>query len=131
MTCHSQIWQNAPMLAPVRESYAQHKPLEWNRVYRIPKYVYFNHSIHVQKGIGCTSCHGQMETMPLMHKVNPFYMRDCLACHTHPEEHIRPKEEVFNIFWKTPNNQKELGSQLVKDYHIPKERLTDCTVCHR
>jgi hypothetical protein len=131
MTCHSQIWQNAAILAPVRESYAQHKPLEWRRVYRIPKYVYFNHSIHVQKGIGCTSCHGEIANMPLTWKANPFYMRNCLACHREPEKHIRPKSEVFNPFWTQPANQESIGAKLVEEYHIPKDRLTDCYTCHR
>jgi hypothetical protein len=131
MTCHSQIWTNAPMLKPVRDSFAQGKPLEWNRVYRLPKYVYFNHRIHVNQGIGCTSCHGQVQNMPLTWKAKPFYMKDCLACHRNPESHIRPREEVFNPNWIPPKNQTELGSKLVKKYHIPKERLTDCYTCHR
>jgi hypothetical protein len=131
MTCHSQIWQNAPMLARVRESYANHQPLEWNRVYRIPKYVYFNHSIHVQKGIGCTSCHGEIGAMPLTWKANPFYMKDCLECHRNPEKYIRPKEDVFRLNWIPPKNQTELGARLVEEYRIPKQRLTDCNTCHR
>jgi hypothetical protein len=131
MTCHSQIWQGSPMLKPVRESLAQYKPLEWNRVYRLPKFVYFNHSIHVNKGIGCTSCHGPIQTMPLTWKANAFYMKDCLACHREPEKYIRPQSEVFNVYWTAPKNQRELGSELVRKYHIPKERLMDCYACHR
>jgi hypothetical protein len=131
MTCHSQIWQNAPMLQPVRDSFKNGTPLEWNRVTRIPHYVYFDHSIHVQKGIGCTSCHGDISRMPLTWKVRTFYMRDCLSCHRDPEKYIRPEEDVFNTDWKAPINQLELGALFVEKYHIPKQRLTDCMTCHR
>ncbi|MEO5969782.1 MAG: cytochrome c3 family protein [Bdellovibrionia bacterium] len=131
MTCHSQIWQGSPLLEPVRQSFARYKPLEWNRVHRLPKFVYFNHSIHVNKVIGCTSCHGPIQTMPLTWQANSFYMRDCLTCHREPEKYIRPQSEVFNVYWTAPTNQQELGSELVRKYHIPKERLTDCYTCHR
>lgn len=131
MTCHSQIWQNAAILEPVRESYAKHIPLKWNRVYRIPKYVYFNHSIHVNKGVGCTSCHGEIGAMPMTWKESPFYMRNCLACHRDPETRLRPQSEVFDPFWIKPENQESIGRRLVKENHIPKERLTDCYTCHR
>lgn len=131
MTCHSQIWQNAAILEPVRQSYAKQIPLQWNRVYRIPKYVYFNHSIHVNKGVGCTSCHGDIGAMPMTWKQNPFYMRNCLACHRHPEQNLRPQSEIFDPFWKKPQDQESIGQRLVEENHIPKERLTDCYVCHR
>jgi hypothetical protein len=131
MTCHSQIWQDAPMLKPVRDSFAQGNPLQWNRIYRLPKYVYFNHSIHVNKGIGCTSCHGPIETMPLTAKSQPFYMRNCLACHREPEKFLRPKDRIFDLHWQAPSNQAEVGARLVGAYHIPKDRLTDCYTCHR
>jgi hypothetical protein len=131
MTCHSQIWQNAPMLKPVRDSFKDGTSLKWNRVTRIPHYVYFDHSIHVQKGIGCTSCHGDISRMPLTWKVRTFYMRDCLSCHRNPEKYIRPEDDVFNPDWKAPSNQLELGALFVEKYHIPKQRLTDCMTCHR
>ena len=131
MTCHSQIWQEAPMLKQVRESLAQSKPLIWNRVNRLPRYVYFDHSIHVNQGIGCSSCHGRVEEMPLMAKVRSFYMRDCLSCHREPEKYIRPRSEIFNAHWIPPKNQAELGKKLVKEYEIPKYRLMDCYTCHR
>lgn len=135
MTCHSQIWQQAPVLKPVRESYAQNRPIQWNRVHRIPKYVYFDHSIHVNKGIGCTSCHGRIDSMPLTWKVNPFYMKDCLSCHRAPENQMRPSDRIFDSpwmeKWDPPKNQLELGAQLLREHHIPKERLTDCNTCHR
>lgn len=135
MTCHSQIWRDAPMLQPIHKSYEQNRPLKWNRVHRLPKYVYFNHSIHVNKGIGCTSCHGRVEDMPLTWKARSFYMRDCLECHRTPEKYIRPKHRVFDSPWETswspPKDQSQLGAQLVKKYHVPKQRLTDCYTCHR
>jgi hypothetical protein len=131
MTCHSQIWQESTMLKPVRESLTQNKPLQWNRVYRLPKYVYFNHSIHVNKGVGCTTCHGQIERMPLTWKTQPFTMKDCLSCHREPEKYLRPKSEIFNVHWFPPKNQLELGAHWMREYQIPKERLTDCYTCHR
>lgn len=135
MTCHSQIWQQAPVLKKVRDSYALKRPIQWNRVHRIPKYVYFDHSIHVNKGIGCTSCHGRIDDMPLTWKVNPFFMKDCLSCHREPEKQLRPSDRIFDSpwmeRWHPPKNQMELGTHLVREHHIPKERLTDCYTCHR
>jgi hypothetical protein len=131
MTCHSQIWQNASILEPLRRSYARQELIQWNRVYRLPKYVYFNHSIHVNKGIGCTECHGRMDQMPLTWKVKSFYMRECLECHRNPEKYIRPASEVFNINWSSPPDQIKQGLDLIKKYHIPTHRLTDCEICHR
>jgi hypothetical protein len=131
MTCHSQIWQNAEILNPLRQSFKQGIPIQWNRVHRLPKYVYFDHSIHVNKGIGCTSCHGQVDQMPITWKAKPFYMRDCLNCHRNPEKYIRPVSEVFNMHWIAPDNQIEIGKILLRKYHVPMHRLTDCYTCHR
>jgi hypothetical protein len=131
MTCHSQIWKDSPMLKPVRDSFAQGTQLRWNRVHRLPHYVYFNHQIHVNKGVGCTSCHGQIDQMPLTSKTQPFYMKDCLACHRDPAKKLRPLNEVFNQNWIAPKNQLEQGAKLVHEYQIPKKRLTDCVTCHR
>jgi len=91
MTCHSQIWKTSPILAPLRESYRTKTPLIWNRVYRLPDFVYFNHSIHIAKGIECASCHGQVEQMPLTRKHQAFYMRQCLDCHRDPQRHLGAK----------------------------------------
>ena len=137
MSCHSQIWNDSPMLAPVRASLAEDRPLRWTRVHDLPDFVYFHHGVHVQKGIGCVSCHGRVDRMPLMWKEEPMTMEWCLECHRHPERHIRPKEEVFNMEWTPRDNkgnvvdQLMLGRQLVKAYHIPVDRLTNCSVCHR
>jgi len=129
MSCHSMIWTNAPMLEPVRQSWATGKSLEWNRVHDLPGFVYFNHSIHVNKGMGCTECHGQVDQMPLMYQQNTLYMEWCLDCHRNPEAKIRPRDKVFDMNYKHPPNQAELGAKLVKDYKVLK--LTDCYTCHR
>lgn len=132
MTCHSQIWNDAPLLAPVRESWQTGLPIEWNRVYDLPDFVYFNHSIHVQKGVGCTTCHGQIDQMPLTRKVQPLHMEWCLSCHREPEKFVRPREEVFNMDYEPPVDQLALGRQLVQQYHIGENKdLTNCYVCHR
>jgi hypothetical protein len=130
MSCHSQIWTNAAMLEPVRESYRTGKSLEWLRVHDLPDFVYFNHSIHVNKGIGCSTCHGRVDKMPLMFNVNALYMRWCVDCHRHPERNVRPRSEVFNPAYETPApNQDEIGPKLVAEYKI--QSLTDCVTCHR
>jgi hypothetical protein len=131
MTCHSQVWTNAQILEPVRESWRADKPLAWTRVNNVPDYVYFNHSIHVVKGIGCNTCHGQVDQMPLMYQAASLQMEWCLECHRAPEKYIRPKEEVFNMKYQPPANQLEFGKTLVEKYHIQKQQLTDCNVCHR
>jgi hypothetical protein len=130
MSCHSQLWTNAEMLEPVRSSYRTGKSIEWIRVHDLPDFVYFNHSIHVNKGIGCSTCHGRVDQMPLMYKVNTLYMQWCVDCHRHPERQVRPREEVFNIAYETPApNQDEIGPKLVALYKI--QSLTDCVTCHR
>lgn len=129
MSCHSMIWTNAPMLEPVRQSWATGKSLEWNRVHDLPGFVYFNHSIHVNKGMGCNSCHGKIDQMPLVYQENTLYMEWCLDCHRNPEKNIRPRAEVFNMQYKYPANQAEVGAKLVAEYKVRK--LTDCYTCHR
>ena len=130
MVCHSQIWKDAPMLAPVRESLVNREPLRWNRVYDTPDFVFFNHSIHIAKGIGCASCHGQLDQMPLTWQAHVLYMKWCLDCHRAPEKFIRPREEVFNLNWHA-TNQLALGKTLVAQYDVHTEQLTDCSMCHR
>jgi hypothetical protein len=129
MTCHSQVWTDAPILEPVRESYRTGKPLQWIRVHDLPDFVYFNHSIHIKKGIGCTTCHGQVDQMPMTRQVNTLYMGWCLDCHRHPERYVRPRDQVFSVAWRPPSNQEELGRQLVKKYNI--HSFTNCSTCHR
>ncbi|NJN15776.1 MAG: cytochrome c3 family protein [Oscillochloris sp.] len=132
MTCHSQIATNRETLAIVRESYATGLPIEWVKVHKVPDFVYFNHSIHVSKGIGCSSCHGQVDQMAVVWQTQAFYMGWCLDCHRAPEQHIRPREEVYNMDYVAPANQLEIGRQLVAEYGImPPDQLTNCYVCHR
>lgn len=134
MTCHSRVWTDAPMLAPVRQSLAADQPLRWNRVNQLPDFVFFNHSIHVQKGIGCSSCHGPVNEMPLTWKAHSLYMRWCLECHEAPQKQLRPKDQVFNQEWKPPPDQLRQGAQLLQVYHISTNRLNqlrDCGICHR
>jgi hypothetical protein len=131
MSCHSQVWTDAPLLAPVRQSLASGRPLEWNRVNDVPDFVYFNHSIHVQKGIGCSTCHGRVDQMPLTWKEHSLYMRWCLDCHEAPEKFVRPREQVFNMAWQPPQDQLERGRKLTAQYSIHTEQLRDCSICHR
>ena len=129
MNCHSVLFTDSPILEPVRESYRTGKPIAWNRVYRLAQFVYFNHSIHVTKGIGCSSCHGRVDQMPLTWAANPMFMEWCLNCHRNPEQYVRPKDQVFNMAYEPPANQLELGRKLVAEYKI--ERFTSCDNCHR
>lgn len=131
MTCHSKIWTNAAMLEPVRSSWATGRPIEWTRVHNLPDFAYFNHSIHVQKGIGCSTCHGRVDQMPLTWQVASLRMEWCLGCHREPERYIRPREQVFDMEWTPPKDQEALGRRLVQEYHVPVERLQDCYTCHR
>jgi hypothetical protein len=131
MTCHSQIWTNAQMLAPVRASYASGIPLHWERVNRVPDYVFFDHSIHVAKGIGCAVCHGPVQKMALMRQAQPLTMGWCLECHRDPARYIRPKDQVFNMTWTASPDQAEQGRKLILQYLIHTEHLTDCSTCHR
>lgn len=132
MSCHSQIWTNAPMLAPVRTSLANNEPIHWRRVHNLPDYVYFDHSVHVAKGVGCTSCHGAVQTMKLMRQVAPLTMSWCLDCHRNPEKNLRPRNEVFNMTWTPPPDQEERGRELKQAYHIQSaDRLSECSICHR
>jgi len=129
MTCHSQIWTNAAILEPVRASYRDSKPLSWTRVNAVPDFVYFNHSIHIAKGVGCTTCHGPIAEMNITWRENSLYMRWCLECHNAPEKYLRPRSEVFNPFYQAPSNQAELGLRMIKEYKV--QKLTNCTTCHR
>ncbi|HEV8542376.1 MAG TPA: cytochrome c3 family protein [Verrucomicrobiae bacterium] len=131
MTCHSQVWTDAPVLEPVRESWRTGRPLQWNRVHDLPDFVFFDHGIHVQKGIGCATCHGRVDQMPLTRKENTLWMKWCLDCHSNPEKKIRPKEEVFDMAYQPPPNQDQFGRELVSKYNVHTERLKDCSMCHR
>ncbi|MDQ4074987.1 MAG: cytochrome c3 family protein [Chloroflexota bacterium] len=130
MTCHSQIWTNAEMLEPVRLSWETGIPIAWNRVHDLADFVYFNHNIHVTAGIGCESCHGRVDQMPLMWKAESMTMGWCLRCHGDPAEYIRPRDEVFTFGYEPVEPQEVLGPRLVRDHHLDVERLLDCDACH-
>lgn len=131
MTCHSQLFRTAPMLAPVRRSLAEGRSLGWNRVHLLADFVYFDHSIHLHQGVGCVTCHGPVDEMQLTYRAEPLTMRWCLECHREPERHLRPREHVFDMDWKPPRDQLRLGRELVARYGIDTSRLADCSVCHR
>ena len=129
INCHSQIWSTSPYLEPVRASFREDKPLQWIRVHDLPDFVYFNHSIHVKKGVGCETCHGRVDKMPLMRQQSSLQMEWCLDCHRNPAQYVRPRAEVFTMGYAPPVAQEELGPQLVAEYRI--QSLTNCSVCHR
>jgi hypothetical protein len=131
MTCHSQLWTNAAMLAPVRQSLAEGKPIRWTRVYSLPDYVYFDHSVHINNGVGCTSCHGDMTTQPLTQQKTPLTMGWCLDCHRDPGRHLRPAKDIFDPHVPDPNNSPERAKALLRHYLINTENMTNCYVCHR
>ena len=131
MTCHSQIFTATALLRPVRESLRSNEPLHWIRVNDLPDFVYFNHSIHVNKGVGCVTCHGRVDQMPLVWREHTLFMSWCLDCHRSPEKYIRPREEVFNMEWKPAENQETIGRRLIREYGIDTSRITDCSTCHR
>lgn len=106
MNCHSQIWTNAQLLEPVRHSWATGESIPWIRVHDLPDYVYFNHEIHVNKGIGCSSCHGRVDEMPLMYQENTLQMEWCLNCHRNPGKNLRPTTEIYNMAWQGPSTDK-------------------------
>jgi hypothetical protein len=129
MNCHVQIWNQSPTLEPVRASFKNDVSLEWTKVHDLPDFVYFNHSAHVNKGVGCSSCHGRVDQMPLVWQEHSLQMEWCLDCHRHPERFVRPKDRVYDIAYEAPANQDELGRALVKQYGI-KTQVT-CSTCHR
>ena len=129
MNCHKQIWSTSAMLEPVRESFRTDHSLIWIRVHDLPDFVYFDHSIHVRKGVGCATCHGRVDRMPLMWRTQTLHMEWCLDCHRHPEQYLRPRDKVFTMDWEPPADQAALGTRLVHDYDV--SSLTSCSVCHR
>ena len=129
MNCHSQIWITSPYLEIVRASFRDDKPLHWTRVHDLPDFVYFNHSVHVKKGVGCSTCHGRVDRMPLVRQEAPLQMGWCLDCHKNPAKYVRPRELVTQMDYLPPADQMALGTRLVKEYQI--QSLTSCSTCHR
>ncbi|MCG5054591.1 MAG: cytochrome c family protein [Myxococcales bacterium] len=130
LNCHSQVWNGSPMLLKVRESFMKDEPIAWTKVNDVPDFVYFNHSIHVAKGVGCVTCHGRVDLMPAVQKDKPLTMGWCLECHRNPGPNLRPVEEITNMEWTRPEGDAELTPEaLVKrnDVHT----RDSCTTCHR
>jgi hypothetical protein len=132
MNCHSQVWADSPFLEPVRASFRDNKPIHWRRVNDLPDFVYFDHSIHVKKGVACVVCHGRVDQMPLMWQQNTLLMEWCLDCHRQPSRYIGPREEVFTMRIASAAEQQSRGPALMREYHVePPSKLTNCSVCHR
>jgi len=133
MNCHSVLFNNVGYLDPVRASYRDDKSIEWVKIHRLADFVYFNHSIHINKGVGCSSCHGKVNQMPLIFQANTLLMQWCLDCHRNPEAALREKhEDVFNMDWVAPDNQAEIGKRLAAERNIRSTaELTSCSTCHR
>lgn len=134
MGCHSVIRTDSAKLAPVRDSWKNNTPIKWNMVHDLPAFVYFNHSSHIAKGVGCSSCHGAVANMAEtgVYKVHALYMGWCLDCHRNPEKYVRPKDQIYNTLWEPPADQLEQGKKLVQEYHIRGAyQLTNCAICHR
>ncbi|RAP33918.1 cytochrome C [Candidatus Marinamargulisbacteria bacterium SCGC AG-439-L15] len=128
MNCHTQIKTDSPHIKKLKESYDSNTPIKWVKVHMLPDYAYFNHSRHVNSGIGCVSCHGRVDQMEIVHQTQSLSMEWCLDCHRAPEKHLRPKNKITQMDWKA-KNQLALGKKLKKLYHVnPKE---DCSTCHR
>ena len=135
MNCHKQIWSDSPYLEPVRASFKTNKPIQWERVHDLPDYAYFNHSIHVKKGVGCSTCHGGIDEMPILYQAAPLQMEWCLECHRAPERFVRPVEKIYDMEWRPENKTKEelaQGIDLKARYKIQGRRvLESCSTCHR
>jgi hypothetical protein len=129
MNCHSQLFATEPILEPVRASFRDDTPLRWVRVHDLPDFVYFNHSIHVKKGVGCETCHGRVDEMPLMLQQNSLQMEWCIGCHRNPEQYVRPRSEITTMGYRPSVPQVTIGTQLVQEYDI--HPSTNCSTCHR
>lgn len=129
MNCHSQIWIDSPTLEPVRESFRTNTSIRWTKVYDLPDFVYFNHSIHIKKGVGCETCHGRVDQMALMSQNPSLQMRWCLDCHRNPEQHLRPRDQITTMGYVPSEPQEVLGARLAKEYHV--QKLENCWTCHR
>jgi hypothetical protein len=131
MTCHSQIRVGTPGLAAVSASWELGTPIAWNRVHDLPDFAFFNHSAHINNGVGCSTCHGRVDQMAGIWKESPLTMGWCMECHRAPERFLRPRSEVFNMAYVPPSDQRALGLELVATYHVSHEKLYQCSTCHR
>ena len=129
LACHSQVWNKSPLLDQVRASWFTGKPIAWTRVHKLPDFVYFNHAIHVTKGVGCVECHGRVDQMAAIEQAVPLTMGFCLGCHREPQLRLRPVEEITNLRWEPPADRAALGAELAKKYDV--HPRVNCTTCHR
>jgi hypothetical protein len=129
LNCHAQVWNKSPLLDLVRASWFSNKPIQWVRVHKLPDFVYFNHSIHVTKGVGCVECHGRVDLMPALEQFAPLSMGWCIDCHRDPYPRLRPLEEITNMAWKAEGDPAVLGRELAKKYDVKPK--TSCYTCHR
>lgn len=127
--CHSQLWTSSPLLEPVRRSYLDDVPIPWKRVHSLPDHVYFDHSVHLAKGVGCVSCHGRVDLMAEVAKAEPLTMQWCLDCHRNPAPHLRPRGELTSMDWAPPAGSDEFGRRLAQKNHV--SSLVHCSTCHR
>jgi hypothetical protein len=132
MNCHTNILPNSPKLLPVRESYATGQPIPWVRVHDLPDFVYFNHSAHVRRGVGCVECHGRIDKMERVYQAKMLSMGWCLDCHRNPGPRLRPADQITNMAWVPGEDPNVLGQRLMKQYNIRDEQyMTNCSICHR
>lgn len=157
MSCHSQIWTNSPLLEPLRESYRTNTPLKWTQLNKVPEFVYFNHSIHINRGLNCNICHGPVQQMQLAYKGKAFFMIWCLNCHRNPENYVNDRDKLFQLYekgqvgadkgygnvtaeerallngedYQRSPEELEKGKQLLEKYGVKKKQLADCWICHR
>jgi hypothetical protein len=129
MNCHAVLFANASFLEPVRASFRDNRPLHWVRVHDLPDFVYFNHSIHIKKGVGCETCHGRIDQMPLTYQQNSLLMEWCIDCHKNPAPNLRPREQITTMGYRPARDQAELGPELMKAYNV--NPPTSCSTCHR
>jgi cytochrome c7-like protein len=129
MNCHSRLWNDSPVLLPVRESFRTGDSIAWTRVHNLADFVYFDHAVHLAKGVACVTCHGRVDRMPLIWKSASLHMEWCLECHRHPERYLSPREAIFKMDWNPPADREALGRRLVREYNV--RTRTDCSTCHR
>jgi cytochrome c7-like protein len=127
--CHSDTWMKSPQLAPIRQSVATNRPIQWNRVHILPDFVYFDHAIHVAKGVGCESCHGRVDQMAQVYQAKPLTMSWCVSCHRDPAAQLRPDSAITVMGWRPDEPQRVIGQRLMAEYHV--RSLTNCSTCHR
>lgn len=131
MNCHNQVLKDDDRLALVRQSFATGEPIPWVQIHKLPDYVFFNHSVHVNRGVSCVECHGRVDQMDVVYHVKPFSMSFCLDCHRDPAKHLRPLDKITDLAWAAPSAdaQRQEGTQLMHDWHV--QSLQNCSTCHR